>query len=287
MRTLQNSKEQSTREVEHSTDILARKIGDFEMFDLVGGCPAAWSGMKRGTYLGYNEVDDVTEAEVLLLEFEAVDGTRVVAKPKSQFVTYNSQATVLEEIVRNGHAYVNGEESVIMAPTKEVARRLDGGEYEISYAEGIRGPFTALRQWFELKVGTRDEMYYDRQESDYINCRTLPSLGIEGFDTPVEQYLDLITSVQNGPVNGRVIDADNPNELEIEIRGEVYTVHFEGRPTSDSHVPSKIAENMGLRVFENLEGESILVGSGRYHYKNTNYEFVGRNDANTLAFGIL
>lgn len=272
-----------------STDVLARKEGNFERHKLVGHNlvirdPEDKSNLKT--------VQDATRAEFILLEFESVDGCRVVARPMTQFLIYNSQGGLIDQVLENKYAYLNvGNRAVEITSDAETARLIEGGNTEVTrYPVGLteitNKMFSSLIQNLQIRLGTRSYPTFDREGSSMINCSVRNDMKGMGFNEAVCDFRAFVRDMPEHPVEGHILEVENPNKISMLIRGKVYNVDFEGRPGDDEHVPTKIAENLNVRIAENLEGEDIVVGSGRYVYKNTNYKFLGRNSSKTLAFGI-
>lgn len=275
--------------VADSTDILARKEGDFERYKLVG-----YDLVIRdpGDESSFKSVNDVTKSEFLLLEFESVDGHRVVARPMTQFVIYNRQGGLIDQVLENGYAYLNvGDRATEITSDAGTARLIEGGNtevtrYPVGLTEVTSKMFSNLIQNLQIMVGTRAYPTFDRMGSSMINCSIRNNMGGIGFNDTVCDYREFVRDMPEYPVKCQVLEVENTSRLSMLIRGREYSVDFDGRPKDNQHVPTKIAENLGISIAENLEGEDIIVGSGRYVYKNTNYRFLGRNSSKTLAFGI-
>lgn len=269
---MSSSKEKSVE----STDIMARQVGDYERVELVGAIGSSLDGIYCEEV---QKISNPTNCEVALLEFECIDGEVFIARPMTQFITYNNQSQVIEEIYDQGYAYANiGEEYCTITPTEEDVRYVSKNQVTNS-SYTIR----SFLQKMQVKYGERDIVSCDRDSSRAVKCLKLPELNIA--DRDLDQYLNFISDLSYRPTKSTVVEVIDPSKLRILIRGSCYTLWFNGRPTTDDHVPTKLAEEIGVRTPENLEGEDVYVGSGRYEYHASKMNVVGRNLSKTVAIG--
>lgn len=279
---MQRTKSQSEQAVQ-TTDIRTRKVGNFEMHSLVG-C---------GIYNLNNcisPVENITDAKFLILEFESVDGRKVCPRPLTSFLMYNAQDIILENIIQNEYAYLNvGDSSVSMTDTERRAEKLNKGEIQsTTYPMGLRylakNAFLSMADSFQVSVGLRSCPRYDRDCSEKIHSSCVDTFDSLGMYEDLNSYIQMVKAISDEFETAYVVSAENPRCLEIQIGGEVYDVYFEGRPDGQNHVPSVIAEEIGCSTFENLVGEEVLVGSGKYSYRKNRYNVVGTNRSDVLSF---
>lgn len=279
---------QKTKDVD-STDILARKVGEFERYELTD-CKLANADVITSS--SEDSLDDATDVEYMLLNFESVDGREVVSRPMSQFILYNGQEQIISSILRNEYAYLQTEDKRLnMTDTEERAKLISEGELEpVPYPAGLRYTtskiLASVRQRVEMMFGNRQYPTYDRDSKHVANCSKLDVLSGIGDTELLEDYVELILEVSDGVTTGIVKDVINPSHLKIRIGSVVYDVKFDYPPFSPNHIPTQIAREMDAMIPENLDGRKLLVASGRYHHKRTKYNFIGRNRSKVLTFGV-
>lgn len=279
---------QKTKQID-STDILARRVGEFERYELTDCRLANTDIISSGSE---DSLDDATDVEYMLLDFESVDGREVISRPMSQFVMYNGQERIIDSILRNEYAYLQtGDRRLNMTDTEEKAKLISEGELEsVPYPAGL-GYITSrilasAKQRVEMMLGNRQYPTYDRDSEHIANCSKLDVLNGIGDTELLEDYMELILEVSDGVTTGIVKDVVNPSHLKIRIGSVVYDVRFDYPPFSPNHIPTQIAREMNVKIPENLEGKELLVASGRYHHKRTKYNFIGRNRSKVLTFGV-
>lgn len=270
------------RQTVKTTDIRARKVGNFERHKLIGCGIYDFDG-------GIESVQKVTDAKYLILEFEAVDGTKVLPRPLTSSIMYDNQGAVMENILQNGYAYLNiGKGSFSMTDTKDKAQRLHNGDiksttYPVGFQHITKDIFLSMVDALQVSVGSRQTLSYDRDCSDKIHCSRVGIFEDIGMCEKLDRYLQMVKTISNGFEPAYVVRAENPNCLGVQIGSEVYDIYFKGRPDSRNHVPSMIAEEIGCGTFENVEGKEILVASGWYESRKNTYNVIGTNRSGILS----
>jgi hypothetical protein len=277
-----SQKLQEEQDSVHSTDIMARTEGSYERLNLIGHTATTLQELRDCGYENPTKESNPTNCEVVLLEFESVDGEKLVARPMTQFVSYNGQSSVIKEIYNQGYAFANiGCDNCVITPTREDARYISENISSItSTSHSIR----SFLQKLQVRYGSSDYVSCDRDYSRAINCSKFASSGIRRDD--IEDYLDFIQDISYQPTSGIVLEVRNVNEIVVLIRGSSYRLEFESRASSRTHIPTDLAESIGARIPENLEGKEVKVASGRYFYRESTMNVVGRNKSKTVTIGL-
>lgn len=288
--------QQSNAQTE-TTDILARKERMFERKELVGVKPTNMEnivGINSGSDI--KPVDVASECSILLLEFESVDGCRITARPMTRQILYHNQGNTLKTVVENGTGYITEGHSeaviggkgwnIAITPEHEDASRLSRNTDEM--VASILSPKSVIKsilQNLQIRLGNRTVPDWDTVSSDAVTglSKNFSNIGFEGC---VNDYINFVSNFSREPFKTTVLEMKGHSRMSVLVGSEKFDLLFDGRPTNGNHVPTMLANRLGVSVPENLQGENIKLGAGQYVFKKTNMNVIGRNNYGTVAIGL-
>lgn len=261
-------------------------IGDFHLASLVG-CGLA----KHTSSDGMISVDNPTEANYILLEFELPSGDRVVARPCTQFVLYNNQGQVLSELFKQGFGYVNTNDSVAFTSTEEKANLVHNEIIEYtSHPVGITYISNMILSEFvealRLYFGNKNYATHDMRSEDVVNCRTRNDHTDLGIDESVVDYIELVEILSGDLTRCLVSEVDNKSSFSVCVGTKDYEIKLSCESVLDCNPLEKIVDQRDFSSVYEVEGENILLGSAKFARKKTSYEVLGENRAESLSIAL-
>lgn len=273
-----------------TTDILARKVGEFERCNVKKIQPVSNTVVSSGNPEPTNiEVpDSCFNARHIFIRVETIDGVEHTVSLNPDFFAFDKRHTTLKEIQSNGFVWVAERErltnsvrdwDIVLAPDKERARAISkNGVSKI----GFRELFSAIANTIKTRGGFGGNILRNRP-SDVLTgyCR-------ENYTQPLPTgESDLNTFLEVMPTEAEVahiIEVPSHNELVFVKDGHTFSMKFSGRATNSNHTPTKLAEEIGVGTIENLENEHVLIGPNP-NLHLAPFDSVGANKTGTFALG--
>lgn len=282
---LQEEKKSSEKSVS-STDILARQSGDFEKYKVTSAVTTDVDSILSKENIN---ITKPTQSRYLILELEPVDGNTITATLQTERMIFSNQTHTVKQIIKNGYAYVYDEDNLVLTTSREKATKATE-EYDlnstVTFSDLMKEMFDIMVQNWQIKLGFRSYRTAEQERSDIIQASKKEfSCNIPDCNN-INKYISFLTHMPENPVEAEILKFKSDNCMTVLIKGQKYDIYFDGRPTNDEHTPTALARKLGVRIPENLENETIMIGIERYFRMNSKMDPVGKNKSKVLSLGV-